>query len=304
MSDFMNNFQKTGFWNFGKIIDTKSCLELQKKIRKLRKLNKNIFYKSEKEFLKKGRFYKYAPGVNDHNLLISNELKNNLDFIENNPKFIKNVSKILGRNYKIMKKSIIRSVPFSMIPKWLTKKLEDIGRPNLNPYIKDEFQDVQYFLNADFHQDMQTGKKFCTLYVYLDDVGKQDSYLQVLEGSHILGAQIYPHYLRKSNTKKNVWYYNDNKNLIEVKQKNIIGKGGTVACWHGLTLHGTYYNFSKTPRVSLRYLIKPDLKSKNSPFLKSFKNIKGKISIKDISKARLDLNDDRSFKKTGMSITF
>ena len=34
MSDFMNNFQKTGFWNFGKIIDTKSCLELQK--------NKNI----------------------------------------------------------------------------------------------------------------------------------------------------------------------------------------------------------------------------------------------------------------------
>ena len=124
MSDFMNNFQKTGFWNFGKIIDTKSCLELQKKIRKLRKLNKNIFYKSEKEFLKKGRFYKYAPGVNDHNLLISNELKNNLDFIEKNPKFIKNVSKILGRNYKIMKKSIIRSVPFSMIPKWLTKKME------------------------------------------------------------------------------------------------------------------------------------------------------------------------------------
>ena len=59
------------------------------------------------------------------NLLVSNELEHDLGFIEKNPKFIKNVSKILGRNYEIIKKSIIRSVPFSMIPKWLTKKLED-----------------------------------------------------------------------------------------------------------------------------------------------------------------------------------
>ena len=124
-----------------------------------------------------------------------------------------------------------------------------------------------------------------------------------MEGSLFWELNFYPHYLRKSNTKKDIWYYNDNKELLEVKQKNIIGKGGTVACWHGLTSHGTYYNFSKTPRA-LRYLIKPDSKSKNSPFLNSFKDIKGKISIKDISKARLDLNDDRSFRKTGMSITF
>ena len=202
-----------------------------------------------------------------------------------------------------MKKTIIRSVPYSILPNWIKKKVHDIGRPNLNPYIKDNYQDIQYFLNADFHQDMQTGKKFCTFYVYLDDVYNSDSYLQILEGSHILGAQPYPHYLRKSNRDKTLWYYNDLKNVVQVKQRNVMGKGGTVSCWHGLSLHGTYYNFSKKPRISLRYLIEPGKKEKNSPFLKSFKDIKNEIAIKKFSKARLDINPDSSFRKTGMSIT-
>ena len=52
-----------------------------KRISNLRKLDKKIFYSSEKEFMKKGRFSKYSPGTNEHNLLV--EDKNfNLDFIE------------------------------------------------------------------------------------------------------------------------------------------------------------------------------------------------------------------------------
>ena len=184
--------------------------------------------------------------------------------------FIKNVEKILGKNYNIFKKTIIRSVPYSILPNWLKNKVCDIGRPNLNPYIKDKFQDIQYFLNADFHQDMQSGRKFCTFYVYLDDVYMKDSYLQVLEGSHILGAQPYPHYLRKSNKYKNLWYYNDLKNVITVRRKSVMGRGGTVSCWHGLSLHGTYYNFGKSPRISLRYLIEPDKNSKKLTFFKIF----------------------------------
>jgi len=298
---FSKNFEKKGFCNFGKIINSKKCKKLQKKISKLRKLDKNIFYKTEKEFKKKGRFYKYAPGSNDHNFLISRELNENLDFIEKNPLFTKNVEKILGKNYNIFKKTIIRSVPYSIFPNWLKNKVSDIGRPNLNPYIKDEFQDIQYFLNADFHQDMQSGRKFCTFYIYLDDVFVKDSYLQVLEGSHVLGAQPYPHYLRKSNKDENLWYYNDLKNVIAVNRKSVMGKGGTVSCWHGLSLHGTYYNFSKSPRISLRYLIEPGKNSKHSPFLRSFKNIKNKIFIK--KNARLDINSDSTFRRTGMSIT-
>ena len=300
-NSFFKRFEVNGFCNFGKIISPKKCKNLNYKISKLRKLDKNIFYKSEKDFLKKGRYFKYAPGAKEHNLLVSEELNQNLDFIEKNPKFVKNVEKILGKKYNIFKKTIIRSVPDDILPRWIKKKVSDLGRPNLNPYIKDEYQDIQYFLNADFHQDMQSGRKFCTFYIYLDDVYFKDSYLQVLEKSHILGAQPYPHYLRKSNVKKDLWYYNDLKNVIEVNRKNVMGKGGTVSCWHGLLLHGTYYNFSKSPRISLRYLIEPYKKNKSSPFAKSFKYIKNKIMIK--KNARLDINPDSSFRKTGMSIT-
>ena len=89
--------------------------------------------------------------------------------------------------------------------------------------------------------------------------------------------------------------------MIKVKQVNVMGKGGTVSCWHGLSLHGTYYNFSKSPRISLRYLIEPNKKNKSSPFMKTFKILKGKINL-DYKKARLDKNPDGSFRKTGMSI--
>ena len=296
-----NDFRHTGYSYFGKIINQKKRKELKYKIEKLRKLDKNIFYKTENEFKKKGRYFKFAPGIQEHNLLISDELNYDLSFIEKSPTFKKKLNKILGKNYKIFKKSIIRSVPHSFLPNWIKLKVKDIGRPNLNPWIKDKFQDIQYFLNADFHQDMQHKRKFCTVYVYLDDVFEKDSYLQVLQGSHLLGAQPYPHYLRKSNTEKNSWFYNDNTNMIKVKQINVMGKGGTVSCWHGLALHGTYYNFSKSPRISLRYLIEPDKKNKSSPFVKSFKKLKGKINL-DYKKARLDKNEDGSFRKTGMSI--
>jgi len=88
------------------------------------------------------------------------------------------------------------------LPKWLKKETEDFGRPNLNPYIKDEFQDIQYFINADLHQDMTRGKKFATFYIYLENVKRKDSVLRLLENSHIHGATPYPHYLRHQKEKK------------------------------------------------------------------------------------------------------
>ena len=53
------------------------------------------------------------------------------------------------------------------MPKWVHDYIEDFGRPNLNPFIKNEFQDVQYFYNADYHHDMTRGNKFATFYIYL-----------------------------------------------------------------------------------------------------------------------------------------
>ena len=84
----------------------------------------------------------------------------------------------MGKDYKILKKTIIRSVPKKFMPKWVHDYIEDFGRPNLNPFIKNEFQDVQYFYNADYHQDMTRGNKFATFYIYLDNVTKKTQLLK------------------------------------------------------------------------------------------------------------------------------
>ena len=108
----------------------------------------------------------------------------NLEFIENSKKFKNAVQSIVGKDYIIKKKSIIRSVPKIMHPKWVLNITKDVGRPNVNPYVREKYQDVQYFQNVDYHQDMTRGQKFVTFYVYLDEVSNKDSPLKILKGSY------------------------------------------------------------------------------------------------------------------------
>tara|TARA_Y100000590_G_scaffold419436_1_gene521175 strand:+ start:801 stop:1727 length:927 start_codon:yes stop_codon:yes gene_type:complete len=297
-----SSFISKGWYDFGNILDKKKCKELYDNILRKRPLTKNIFYQSKKEFKQKGRFKNYSPGASNHNFLLDQNI--DLSFIEDSKLFKDNVGKIMGNNYKIMKKTVIRSVPFSRLPKWIVKETEDFGRPNLNPFITDKFQDIQYFLNADFHQDMTRGKKFATFYIYLENVKRKDSALRLLENSHIHGATPYPHYLRTSKREKDMWFYTSlTGEHLKCREICLEGTAGKVACWHGLTLHGSYYNFSNNPRVSLRYLIQSNSKHlKNSIFGKCRKNIKGKMVEKNSKLARLDRNKDGSFVKTGMLI--
>lgn len=301
-----SKFLEDGFYDFGSILDKKKCQDLTKFIDSKRPCNKNIFYKSKKEFLRKGKFNNYSPGVKDHNALYN--LNVNLDFIEKSKNFIKSVESIVGKNYYIKKKSIIRSVPRHIHPNWASDITVDIGRPNVNPYIKREFQDVQYFQNIDYHQDMTRGKKFITFYIYLDNVREKDSPLKILAGSYKFGSTHYPHYIRPGSDKK-VWFYSNlTGNHMKCNQIDVYGKAGKLFCFHGLNLHGTALNFSKTPRISLRYLIQSDKKNVNKSCLgKSFKLIKGKIvENKKLANRmhfqRLDRSFDGSFLKTGTSI--
>ena len=203
----INDFANEGVVNFGSIIDQKDCTQLRNDINLLRPCNKKIFFSSYSEFKKKGRFKRYSPG-GEFNALTS--LNFNLDFIEKSKVFNNAVESIMGKNFKILKKTVIRSVPKNFMPDWVFKYIEDFGRPNLNPFIKPKYQDVQYFYNADFHQDMTRGKKFATFYIYLDHVKKKDSALKVLRKSHYFGASFYPHYIRKSTDQKS-YYYSDLK---------------------------------------------------------------------------------------------
>ncbi len=298
----LKNFINDGFINFGSILNKEKCKHLRKKINFHRPCNKKIFLSSLSEFKKKGRFKKYSPG-GSFNALTS--LNFNLDFIEKSEEFVKAVESIMGKDYKIFKKTIIRSVPKKFMPNWVSKYIDDFGRPNLNPFIKNKFQDVQYFYNADFHQDMTRGKKFATFYIYLDSVTKKDSALKILKKSHLFGASFYPHYIRKSNDGKN-YYYSDLKgNHIKCEEFTCVGSLGNLLAFHGLALHGSYYNFSKDPRISLRYLISAKNTKKETIFKKSFNIIK-KYPLKLNDKfARLDRDlDTGKFKKTGMTINF
>ena len=237
----ISNFATEGVINFGSIINKKKCTILRNQINNLRPCNRKIFFSSFDEFKKKGRFTKYSPG-GSFNALTS--LNFDLDFIEQSEVFQKAIKSIMGKNYKILKKTIIRSVPKKFMPKWVSNYIEDFGRPNLNPFIKNKFQDVQYFYNADYHQDMTRGKKFATFYIYLDNVNKRDSALKILKKSHYFGATFYPHYIRKSTDGKN-YYYSDLKgNHIKCEEFTCTGSAGNLLAFHGLALHGSYYNYS------------------------------------------------------------
>ena len=117
-----SSFISKGWYDFGNILDKKKCKELYDNILRKRPLTKNIFYQSKKEFKQKGRFKNYSPGASNHNFLLDQNI--DLSFIEDSKLFKNNVSKIMGNNYKIMKKTIIRSVPFNRFPKWIKEHLD------------------------------------------------------------------------------------------------------------------------------------------------------------------------------------
>jgi len=293
----IKNFPELGCANLGAILDKNKCFELRSIINKNRPVGRKIFYKSKEEFIQKGRWKKYAPGKG-YNFIENMDLS----FIEKNPSFIKGATKILGRDYSILKRSVIRSVSKHYLPKWLINYIKDVGRPNLNPFIKDEYQDIQYFFCTDYHQDKtRSQSNFVTFYVYLDDVDRDYSALRILTGSHLAGTTPYPHNLRRSKEKNKTWFYTDMKGKsIKCKEVDIIGKAGLVSCFHGLTLHGTSLNNSKNPRISIRYLLSPKKNNgANNLFNQANKLIYGPQKV-DIH--RYDINRDGSFLPIGSSL--
>lgn len=251
----LDDFPQNGCANIGKILSQPESAALREWINQRRPVRPDIFYRTREEFEQHGRWSNYAPGRNDHNLLLSPEL--DLSFIEDNPAFVEAMVRLCGKKWRIMKKSIIRSAPGRVLPDWLLEWMREVGRPNLNPFVRDEFQDVQYFLTTDFHQDKtRPESNFVTVYIYLDDVDPKYSALQVLCGSHKPGMNTYPHNLRRDFSDHAKWYYSDgNGNHETCREVVVTGEPGSIFCFHCLALHGTGLNDSENPRISLRYLV-------------------------------------------------
>lgn len=300
-SDYsLDNYPQNGCADLGDTLDPKACAALRKWIDDRRPVGKQIFYESEAEFKAKGRWQNYAPGRASHNLLLDPSL--NLDFIEKNPAFVAKMQALCGDDYNIFKKSIIRSMPRWATPDWLLDYVMDVGRPNMNPFVRDEFQDVQYFLFTDFHQDKtRVDSDFVTVYVYLDEVDPIYSPLQILSGSHKMGMTVYPHSLRRSMRDQNVWFYSDGLGThMKCPLKTVTGGPGSIFSFHCMTLHGTGLNDSKNPRISLRYLIRKSPSNKQNT-LHDQANAKI-FGPKHMLHTRLDVGEGGAFQLTGSSL--
>lgn len=295
----LEDFSENGCADLGLLLDPSKATELRCWIDEHQPINQTIFYSSPEEFAKHGRWERYAPGTDDHNLLLSSEL--DLSFIEDNRSFREVCSRLCGPDYQIQKKSIIRSTPRWAIPDWILEETLEVGRPNLNPYVRDQFQNIQHFLCTDFHQDKtRPGSDFVTLYLYLDEVEPHSSSLRLLRGSHVLGMTVYPHSLRRSHLDRKYWFYSDHLgNHKKCEDITVVGGPGSGFCFHCLTLHGTAYNDDDNPRISLRYLIKKG--DTPSVCLLNDANLMV-IGPHAQCHARLDVGPGGRFLKTGSSL--
>lgn len=298
-----NKFINNGYLALSNIFDVKRIKILQKKLNKITPSETKIFYKNLSTFKKKTRFTKITPGLNDNNILLDKSI--NLNFIEKNIKFQKILKSFFRGDYSIESKWLIKVLPRKIMPKWVSEEVKDIGMPQLNMYIKDEYRNISYLNGLDYHQD--NGGKLrnaTTVLIYLDSVmDKKNGPIRMLDKSHVLGATHYPHYCRVSSDKKKIYYSDLRGNHILTKEVSILGINGTSIFFNGYTLHGSTINDNqKKTRLALRYVFSPKKNNKNSIFTKSNKKIFTKSFY--LKNYRLDKTKNLYNKKCGRVINY
>ena len=298
-----NKFIENGYLALPKTFDIKKIIKLKKRLKKLAPEVKDIFYNNFKIFKNKTRFSKITPGLNENNILLDKSI--NLDFIEKNTKFNKILEIFFGGEYSIESKWLIKILPQKIMPKWVSEEVRDIGMPQLNMYIKDQYRNISYSNSLDFHQE--NGGKLrnaTTVLIYLDSIlNESDGPIRMLDKTHILGATYYPHYCRISSNKKYIYYSDLKGNHILTKQVPILGSNGTAIFFNGYTLHGsTIDNNKKKTRLALRYVFSPNKLNKNSIFNKSNEKIFTKSFY--LKNYRLDKSKDLYNKKCGRVINY
>ena len=193
-----------------------------------------------------------CPGRN-----ILETFEDQLGFIERSPMIVSALTDLLGSDYEILRKKVVCGVPDSAMPLWLKSRIAGNPVNNLGAFVKPEYRDITYFYGIDFHQDLIDFKDrdadFVTLYCYLHPVTRADAPLFLLDGSHRLGATVFPHDLAR--TGEETWRYTDRKGgETQVSQRILVGGTGFTAVWHACTLHGTQPDAADHERISLRYL--------------------------------------------------
>ena len=185
-----------------------------------------------------------------------------LAFVEENPGFQETMDRVLGRGYKIERRKFVVSLPQDWVPSWIRSEVEGVSSANINPYVHPEFQDVTYMQGIDYHQDMidfrDREPDFVTCYIYLADVGLEDSAIHLIPGSHRLGGTVFPHDLKFLNDAESRIRYRADEYELELPVQVVTGGAGAGYFWHPCMLHGTRLHTGESPRVSIRYIIQKD----------------------------------------------
>jgi hypothetical protein len=183
-----------------------------------------------------------------------------LGFVEKAPHIVEALAALLGEGYQLINKKVVCGVPAQSVPDWLRARIAGNPVNNLGAFVRPQYRDVTYFYGIDFHQDLIDFKgrdaDFVTLYIYLHPVSRMDAPLFLLDGSHRLGATVFPHALERDGFEH--WRYRDGRGgETRVGQRILTGEAGYAAMWHSCTLHGTQPDAADHERISLRYLFGP-----------------------------------------------
>ena len=288
--NYKKDFLDNGVMSIRNQLDQSKCKILYNNIFNYYNWGKNIF-RSKKDFLSNPTFIKTNPGRYKNNLA----LKYDLSFVEKNKYFKKILFDILGTKYEIILKKFVVAVPETWVPKWLKRKVKKQLIPNLGNYLLPKFRECSYFRGIDYHMDLLDQKndsskyKYITLYVYLNQVSKKMSPINILEKSHESGVQKFPHNIKKYTASK---IKMDNKRIL--KNRLLVGNPGDFFVWSCFNLHGTKPNLHNEPRISIRYTIRKKNESKSKTLINQlYKRIKGNLSLEEI---RDDI-DEKTFEQ-------
>jgi hypothetical protein len=249
----VGDFIEAGRHVFAETLDASACQALLKDIRATRPFDGSLFL-SQAAFEADPRYVGVNPRPG-RNLL--ERFEGDLGFVEQAPQVVAGLTALLGGDYVILNKKVVCGVPDSAVPAWLKARIAGNPVNNLGAFVRPDYRDVTYFYGIDFHQDLIDFKDrdadFVTLYVYLHPVALADAPLYLLEGSHALGAVMFPHDLTRDGA--GFWLYRDGRGQeARVRQRVLTGAAGSVAMWHACTLHGTQPDAADHERISLRYL--------------------------------------------------
>jgi hypothetical protein len=217
----LQDFVAAGRHAFPAPLDPAAAADLLSAIRAERAFDASLFL-SEAAFDADPQY----TGVNPRpgrNLL--ERFADRLGFVERDAQVVHALTTLLGEGYETLDRKIVCGVPAKCVPAWLKARIAGNPVNNLGAYVRPENRDVTYFYGIDFHQDLIDFKAreadFLTLYVYLHPVTAHDAPLFLLEGSHRLGASVFPHSLERLGP--DAWRYdNGAAGTTEVRQRMLV----------------------------------------------------------------------------------